>query len=94
MNWLGGVWQLAADKNGYLASFKLKKKTWQLAITFWSGMSHPTKSEWFAGGRRVLKAGKTRWGLISKPILDIGFFFKANDTTKYRKEVVRKSRYS
>jgi hypothetical protein len=33
-------------------------------------------------------------GMISRPLLDLEFFYKANFTTRYRKEVARKSRYS
>ncbi len=33
-------------------------------------------------------------GLISRPILELCFFIEVHFTTRYRKEVVRKSRYS
>ncbi len=42
---------------------------------------------------RALKAVKALSGLILKPIFDLCFFKKANVTTRYRKKVVRKSRY-
>jgi hypothetical protein len=45
-------------------------------------------------GRRALKAVKALRGLISRPIQDLGIFIKANVTTRYRKEVVKKSRYT
>jgi hypothetical protein len=48
---------------------------------------HPEK------GKRFLKAIKALWGLISRPILHLGFFLKANVTTKYRKTVPRKSSF-
>jgi hypothetical protein len=50
--------------------------------------------ELFAEGRRALKAVKALRGLISRPIQDLRFFLKANVTTRYRKTVVRKSRFS
>ncbi len=37
-------------------------------------LDHP--EELFAEGRRALKAVKALWGLISRPILDLGFFLK------------------
>ncbi len=70
----------------------------QTTITFCRGLSQPTRSLSRIvcrgqGGGSTLKAEKAFPGLISRPILDLGFF-KANVTTRYRKTVVRKSRYS
>jgi hypothetical protein len=39
-------------------------------------------------------AEKALGGLISRPILDLVFFLKANVITRYRKTVARKSRYT
>ncbi len=53
--------------------------------------THPDHSvEYFAEGRRAIKAVKALRGLLSRPILNLGFF-KANVTTRYRQEVVKKS---
>ncbi len=80
----------AAAGNGCLAPFKFKKKTpsghyyLQRAV-----LSHPTRllSRTDCGRKEGPKGSKG----TSKPILGLGFFQKANVTTRNRKEVVRKS---
>jgi hypothetical protein len=67
-----------------------------MPITICRGLSCHTlpdhSAELFADGRRALKAVKALLGLISRTKIDLGFFF--NVTTRYRKTVERKSRYS
>ncbi len=72
------------------------KKAHQTDINICSGLSHPTRSlsRIVCRGQEGLKAVKEELSdMISRQILDIGFF-KANLTTRYRREVERKSRYT
>ncbi len=76
MNLLDRVWQPAANYNGCLACFKFKKKRSKRSLLSAAGCltrpDHSAEQE----GRRAQKAIKALWGLISRPILDLGFFKK------------------
>ncbi len=67
-----------ADNNGCLPHLKLKKKVCQTSITICRVLSHPTKS---------LKTVNTLGGLISRPVLDLGFFCPPHDKGKGYKEI-------
>jgi hypothetical protein len=62
LNLLDQVWQPAADYNGCLARFKLKKMR-EKAITISSQLSHPTRSlsrivcRWQEGSKDTLRPG-------------------------------------
>ncbi len=73
------------------------KKMRQMAITICRGLSHPIRSlsRIVCRGQEGPKFSKGGLlGLISWPILVLGFVLKVNVTARYRKEVVGKSRYS
>ncbi len=83
------VWQPATDSNVYLEGFKFKKKVRQTAITFWSSLSHPTRSlirivcRWKAdpnGSKGTLRPDfqANTWPRLFK---------KSSVTTRYRKDV-------
>ncbi len=68
------VWQPSADSNGRLACFKFEKS---VPNGHYYLQSLPDYSaEMFVEGRRALEAVKALWGLISRSILDQGFFLK------------------
>jgi hypothetical protein len=86
-------WGPAAENNGCLACFKFHQKS---AIIIFGQMPHPKKSfsRIVCKGRRALKAVQTLLGLISRPILDLCFFFKSQWHHKKQEGYLRKSRYS
>jgi hypothetical protein len=68
-NFLGRVWQPSVDNNGAPKGHY---------STICRGLSHPTRSlrRKFAEGRSALQAEKALWCMISRPILDLGYFLK------------------
>jgi hypothetical protein len=63
----------------------------QMAITICRWLSQPNRSlsRIVCRGQEALKAEKALLGVISRPIIDLGFFSKANVTTRYNKTVMR-----